>query len=163
MRRIVADERQSWPPGLRQAVEIGFSQDKSTQIRIMLTDLQNNVIAAVLLVMIVIIAALGIRSPGLVGLAIPSSFLAGILVLASFGMTINIVVLFALILAVGMLVDCAIVVTEFTDRKMTEGEPPKRAYSLAANAWRGRLSHPRRRPWRHSVRWFSGPAWLANS
>ncbi|MBT3306235.1 MAG: efflux RND transporter permease subunit, partial [Alphaproteobacteria bacterium] len=117
VRQVVENERQAWAPGLRQAVQVGFSQDKSTQIRTMLKDLQNNVIAAVLLVMIVVIAALGIRTAGLVGIAIPGSFLAGILVLASFGMTINIVVLFSLILAVGMLVDGAIVVTELADRK----------------------------------------------
>ena len=79
--------------------------------------------SAVLLVMVVIIAALGLRTAGLVGIAIPGSFLAGILVLAALGFTINIVVLFALILAVGMLVDGAIVVTEYADRKMMEGEP----------------------------------------
>lgn len=137
VRRIVEDERKAWPQGLRHAVQVDFSQDKSKQIRTMLTDLQNNVIAAILLVMIVVIATLGIRTAGLVGVAIPGSFLTGILVLASFGMTINIVVLFSLILAVGMLVDGAIVVTEYADRKMTEGEPPKRAYSLAAKrmAW----------------------------
>lgn len=137
VKRVVNEERTAWPPGLAQAVQVGFSQDKSKQIHTMLKDLQNNVIAAVLLVMVVVIATLGIRTAGLVGIAIPGSFLAGILVLASFGMTINIVVLFSLILAVGMLVDGAIVVTEFADRKMTEGEPPKRAYNLAAKrmAW----------------------------
>jgi multidrug efflux pump len=95
------------------------------------------VVFAVLLVMIVVVAALGVRSGALVGIAIPGSFLAGILVLSALGLTINIVVLFSLILAVGMLVDGAIVVTELADRKMIEGEPPKRAYALAAKrmAW----------------------------
>ncbi|MEE8333093.1 MAG: efflux RND transporter permease subunit, partial [Alphaproteobacteria bacterium] len=112
-------------------------QDKSTDIRTMLVDLQNNVLSAVLLVMVVIVGALGLRSAGLVGIAIPGSFLAGILVLAAFGMTINIVVLFSLILAVGMLVDGSIVVTEYADRKMTEGHGRKATYSLAAKrmAW----------------------------
>src|SRR5690606_34213351 len=50
---------------------------------------------------------------------------------------INVVVLFALILAVGMLVDGAIVLTEYADRKMAEGQTPKRAYARAAKrmAW----------------------------
>src|SRR3546814_4124477 len=61
--------------------------------------------------MIVVVGALGFRSACLVGIAIPGSFLAGILVLAMGGLTVNIVVLFGLILAVGMLVDGAIVVT----------------------------------------------------
>ena len=125
--------RRNWPAG----VVIAYNQDKSTNIRTMLADLQNNVLSAVLLVLIVIVAALGLRSAGLVGISIPGSFLAGILVLAGFGMTINIVVLFALILAVGMLVDGSIVVTEYADRKMTEGHGRRTAYSLAAKrmAW----------------------------
>ena len=60
-------------------------------IRNMLGDLQNNVLLAVLLVMIIIVAALGIRSGILVGIAIPGSFLTGILVLSAFGLTVNII------------------------------------------------------------------------
>jgi len=137
VQRVVQAEKGSWPETLQNSMHIGFAQDKSTDIRNMLNDLQNNVIAAVLLVMVVVIAALGLRSAGLVGLAIPGSFLTGILVLSAMGLTINIVVLFALILAVGMLVDGAIVVTEYADRKMTEGDHRKVAYGLAAKrmAW----------------------------
>ena len=138
VRRGVEAARADWPEALQGAVKVGFAQDKSKNIQIMLNDLQNNVIAAVLLVMVVVIAALGLRTAGLVGIAIPGSFLTGILVLTSFGMTINIVVLFGLILAVGMLVDGAIVVTEFADRKMIEGEPRRIAYGLAAK----RMSWP---------------------
>jgi multidrug efflux pump len=103
----------------------------------MLNDLQNNVLAAVLLVMIVVVAALGVRTAGLVGVSIPGSFLAGILVLAFAGLTINIVVLFALIMAVGMLVDGTIVVVELADRKMAEGLVRSEAYAAAAKrmAW----------------------------
>lgn len=133
VRRLVAEEQSGWPPG----IEVLFSQDKSNDIRNMLYDLQNNVIAAVLLVMIVIVAVLGVRSAGLVGLAIPGSFLAGILVIAMIGLTVNIVVLFALIMSVGMLVDGAIVVVELADRKMAEGLPRRQAYAAASNrmAW----------------------------
>lgn len=134
VRETVEATRLIWP----ETIEVTYSQDKSKDIRLMLGDLQNNVISAVLLVMIVVIAALGWRSGFLVGIAIPGSFLSGILVLAAFGMTMNIVVLFALILAVGMLVDGAIVVTEYADRKMTEGEPRRLAYGLAAK----RMSWP---------------------
>ncbi len=130
---LVESEQAFWPPG----VAVAFSQDKSTNIRSMLRDLQNNVLSAVLLVMVVVVAALGLRSAGLVGVAIPGSFLTGILVLASAGLTVNIVVLFSLILAVGMLVDGAIVVTEYAERKLTEGNDPRAAYGLAAKrmAW----------------------------
>ena len=133
----VEEERAGWPEGLARAVHVAFSQDKSDDIRTMLRDLQNNVISAVLLVMIVVVGALGLRTAGLVGIAIPGSFLTAILVLSALGMTINMVVLFSLILAVGMLVDGAIVVTEYADRKMTEGEHRSTAYGLAAKrmAW----------------------------
>jgi len=134
IRNVVEAERATWP----DVVEVTYSQDRSKDIRLVLGDLQNNVISAILLVMVVVIAALGIRSGLLVGIAIPGSFLAGILVIGAFGLTLNIVVLFSLILAVGMLVDGAIVVTEYADRKMTEGEPRRRAYAMAAK----RMSWP---------------------
>src|SRR5690606_35949361 len=117
VRQVVAEMQPGWPA----ALDVRFIQDKSNDIRTMLGDLQNNVLSAVLLVMIVVVAALGLRTALLVGLAIPASFLAGILVLSGLGLTVNIVVLFSLILAVGMLVDVAIVVTEYADRKMAEG------------------------------------------
>jgi multidrug efflux pump len=133
VRTVVEDERADWP----DEVQVYYSQDKSSNIKTMLTDLQNNVLAAVLLVMIVIVAALGLRSGALVGVAIPGSFLTGLLVIWLAGLTVNIVVLFALILAVGMLVDGAIVVTEYADRKKSEGLEKSEAYGLAAKrmAW----------------------------
>ncbi|MBT3990982.1 MAG: efflux RND transporter permease subunit [Rhodospirillaceae bacterium] len=137
VRRVVEIERQNWSAELQRAVKIDFSQDKSDNIRDMLKDLQNNVLSAVILVMVVVVAVLGLRTAGLVGIAIPGSFLIGILALSALGLTMNMVVLFALILAVGMLVDGAIVVTEYADRKMIEGEPRERAYGMAAKrmAW----------------------------
>lgn len=128
VRAVVDAARSGWPPNL----QVGFAQDKSNNVRMMLTDLQNNVLAAVLLVMIVVVAALGPRSALLVGFAVPGSFLTGILVLGLMGLTINMIVLFALILAVGMLVDGAIVTTELADRKMAEGMHRREAYKLAA-------------------------------
>ncbi|WOD07286.1 efflux RND transporter permease subunit [Marinomonas sp. GJ51-6] len=70
-------------------------------------------------------------------MAIPGAFLSGILLLDLQGYTINMVVLFALILSVGMLVDGAIVVTEYADRKLAEGASKRQAYSEAAKrmAW----------------------------
>ena len=133
VRALVTEERRDWPEG----VQVRFSQDKSEDIRNMLRDLQNNVVAAIVLVMIVVVAALGLRTAGLVGISIPGSFLTGILVLSFAGLTINIVVLFSLIMAVGMLVDGTIVVVELADRRMAEGHPRRQAYAMAAKrmAW----------------------------
>ena len=134
IRHIVSRQKQLWP----ESVNVGFMQDKSEDIRDILGDLQNNVLTAVILVMIVVIAALGMRSALLVGLAIPGSFLAGILVLNMADYTLNIITLFSLILVVGMLVDGAIVVIELADRKMGEGLERKEAYAFAAK----RMSWP---------------------
>ena len=133
VRELVEAERKLLPASL----EVRYMQDKSNKIRAMLNDLQNNILSAIILVVIIMIAALGFRSALLVGLAIPSSFLAAILVLNTLGYTLNIVVLFSLILVVGMLVDGAIIVVELADRRMNEGMLPQEAYLSAAKrmAW----------------------------
>lgn len=129
----VAQETQDWPDNLM----VEYTWDESEDVKLMLSDLQNNILSAIILVVIVIIAILGVRTAFLVGVSIPGSFLTGLLALAVFGLTINIIVLFALIMAVGMLVDGAIVVTEFADRRMHEGMPRREAYRDAAKrmAW----------------------------
>jgi multidrug efflux pump len=133
VKKTVAQLRQTWP----DAVEVTFTQDKSKLIRQMLADLQNSVATAVLLVAVIILFALGARASLFIGIAIPASFLAGVLGLYLAGLTINIVVLFSLILAVGMLVDDAIIVSEFAERRMAEGMDPRTAYSLAAKRMAG--------------------------
>ncbi|MGF7006369.1 efflux RND transporter permease subunit [Aminobacter sp. BE322] len=121
------------PPGLK----VTYTQDKSVFVNQLLSDLQNHVLIAVILVFIVILYALSGRASLLIGLAIPSSFLMGILALALMGYTINMIVLFSLILAVGMLVDDAIIVTEFAERRMSEGMPKEEAFELAAKRMAG--------------------------
>ncbi len=122
-----------WP----ESVRVTYLQDQSEQVKTLLSDLEANVMAAILLVMIVIVFALGLRSAILVGLAIPGAFLAGVTAIWAMGFTMNIVVLFALILVVGMLVDGAIVTVELADRRLQEGDDPKAAYAHAAKrmAW----------------------------
>lgn len=133
VREVVEQEKAFWPAG----VQVSFTQDRSNDIRIMLEELVNSMIAAVLLVMVVVVGSIGLRSGLLVGVAIPGSFLTGILVIYMMGLTVNVVVLFSLIMSVGMLVDDAIVVVEFADRKMAEGMNRKDAYIAAARrmAW----------------------------
>ncbi len=133
VRALVEEMRVDWP----DSVEITYLNDQSEQVQDLLSDLEANVIAAVALVMIVIVYALGFRSAILVGLAIPGAFLAGVTALWAMGFTMNIVVLFSLILVVGMLVDGAIVTTELADRQLQEGASPKDAYTFAAKrmAW----------------------------
>lgn len=122
---------------LPASVELTTTQDRSKGIRTMLGDLQNSVITGIVLVAAVILATLGFRATAIIGLAIPFSALVGILGLQLSGLTVNIVVLFSLILAIGQLVDDAIIVGEFAERRMAEGIPPKEAYALAATRMTG--------------------------
>jgi multidrug efflux pump len=133
VRAAVTRMQQPWP----DAIRVNFSQDESENVTQLLGDLQNNVVSGILLVMIVIVGILGLRAGTLVGVSIPGSFLLGILVLAALGLSVNIVVLFALILALGLLVDGAIVVVELADRFLAEGESRSLAYMHAAQrmAW----------------------------
>lgn len=128
VKAVVEENAKKWPQG----VEFSYSGDESKQIRTMLYDLQNSVIFSIILVMIVVLSALGLRSATLVSIAIPGSFLLAIMVLFAMGLTTNVVVLFALILSVGMLVDGAIVVTELADSKMRQGASRRHAFSEAA-------------------------------
>lgn len=133
IKAIVAEKKQYWP----ETLEHNIIFDKSKDIITMLEDLQNNVISAIIMVMIVIVGALGVRSSILVGIAIPASFLSSMLIINAMGLTLNIVVLFSLILVVGMLVDGAIVVTELASRNQEAGLSPARAFSKASRrmAW----------------------------
>ena len=128
---------EAFRPLLPEGTEISFSQDKSKDIRQLLFDLQNSVLTAVILVFIVILYALSMRASILIGLAIPASFLMGMLALSLWGYTVNIVVLFSLILAVGMLVDDAIIVTEYAERRMAEGMDKREAFAQASHRMTG--------------------------
>ncbi|GED21281.1 efflux RND transporter permease subunit [Halomonas halmophila] len=119
-------------------LEVTTIMDQSEQVESMLSELLNNVLTAVLLVLIVILAAMGLRPALMVGLTIPGAFLTGILLIWALGMTLNMVVLFALILVAGMLVDGAIVVSELADRHLRQGQPPGEAWLNAAS----RMSWP---------------------
>jgi multidrug efflux pump len=132
--KAIADEAQKMMP---EGMTVSYTQDKSVFINQLLNDLQNHVLIAVILVFIVILYVLSGRASILIGLAIPASFLMGILALGMMGYTINMIVLFSLILAVGMLVDDAIIVTEYAERRMNEGMPKELAFEQAAKRMAG--------------------------
>ncbi len=117
---------------LPETVRIGFTLDTSSWIHRSLASLQSSIMTAVLLVMIVVVGTLGLRSGLLVGVAIPSSFMIAFLFLGAGGQTINMMVMFGMVLSVGLLVDGAIVVVEYADRKMAEGLDRRQAYALSA-------------------------------
>lgn len=132
IRDEVEAERQTWPAELRQAVKVDTSNDQSFVVASMVSQLESSVLTAIALVMIVVLAALGTRAALLVGFAIPTSFLLCFAFLAVMDVAISNIVMFGLILAVGMLVDGAIVVVEYADKRIGEGSGPMKAYVEAA-------------------------------
>ena len=75
---------------------------------------------------------MGWRSALLVSISIPTSFLLSMIILSFFNVTINVVVLFALILSVGILIDGAIIVVEYANRRSSEGIDKKQVFILSA-------------------------------
>ena len=132
VKSLVRDEAKSWPKDLQVAVKVGTSNDQSNQVASMVGQLEGSVLTAIALVMIVVLVSLGSRGAILVGFAIPTSFLLCFVLLGVMGVTISNMVMFGLILAVGMLVDGAIVVVEYADKRIAEGTGPMSAYVEAA-------------------------------
>jgi len=116
------------PPG----VTIDYSFDQSYWIDKQLRHLTNAILLAIALVMVVVVAALGLRSGLIVGFSIPASFLIGFLCLWFGGYTLNVMIMFGMVITVGLLVDNGIIVVEFADRKMTEGFSKREAFAQAA-------------------------------
>ncbi len=127
VRALTNEIAATWPETIRH----DFSLDLSTYVRDSLQSLTSSIMLAIILVLIIVVAALGLRSALLVGIAIPSSFLFSFLLLDIYGLTVNFMVMFAMVLAVGLLVDGAIVVVEYADRKLAEGATRKEAYASA--------------------------------
>ncbi len=127
-REVVDAMRGAFPAG----VQVFYTQDQAPDAQQQVDELTGNIVTALALVMIIVVAALGLRSGLLVGLAIPTSFLFAVTLLNGFGYSFNFMVMFGMLLGLGMLIDGAIVVTEYADRKMAEGLHRRDAYALAA-------------------------------
>ncbi|MGB0908081.1 MAG: efflux RND transporter permease subunit [Maricaulaceae bacterium] len=119
--------QEDWP----STIEISYSQERSNYILEMVNSLTTSIINAIILVFIVCIFALGLRSALFVGWAIPASFLMSIFLFWVNGQSINMMILFGLILSVGVLVDSAIVIIEYADRKLAEGLSRREAFQTA--------------------------------
>ena len=98
----------------------------------MVKELNGNIIAAVILIMVLVIASMGTRVSMLVGLSIPFCFLMTYLILYSLGMEVNFLVMMGLLLGMGMLIDGSIVITEYADKKIAEGLSRAEGYTLAS-------------------------------
>ena len=116
------------PPNL----SIVRTNDETVWAEVMISELEGNIITAIFLVMILVIASMGLRVGLLVGLSIPFCFLLTFVILKQIGMEFNFLVMMGLLLGLGMLIDGAIVVTEYADRKISEGLHRKEAYRMAS-------------------------------
>ncbi len=117
VKRIIEEMGPEFPP----STSVTITSDQSVYIEDMVSNLENNIISGLILVVAVLFFFLGVRNALLVGLAIPLSMLLSFTVMSLAGMTMNMIVLFSLILALGMLVDNAIVVIENIYRYLEEG------------------------------------------
>jgi multidrug efflux pump len=112
---------------LPQDLNITITDDQSVYIRDQISNLENSIIMGMLFVMVVLYLYTGLRNAIFTGLAIPMSMFISFLILGEAGYSINTMILFALLMALGMLVDNAIVAVENTYRHFEEGYPKFKA------------------------------------
>ncbi|CAN5797184.1 efflux RND transporter permease subunit [soil metagenome] len=117
VKSTVAAMEADFPP----TTVVKITSDQSEDIRAMVLSLENNIISGLILVLAVLLFFLGVRNASLVAVSIPLSMLLSFVVMKGLGMTMNMIVLFSLILALGMLVDNAIVVVENIYRYKEKG------------------------------------------
>lgn len=127
VKQAIEEERADFPAG----TVVKLTADQSEDIRKMVSSLENNIISGLILVVAVLLFFLGALTASIVGMAIPLSMLISFSVLSLLGFTMNMVVLFSLILALGMLVDNAVVVVENVYRFREEGHDARAAAKLA--------------------------------
>jgi multidrug efflux pump len=126
---IVDEVRPTLPPAvtlfyINNSVPIALEQNAG---------LSGNMATAMVLVLLVVIATVGIRSGLLVTLAVPFSFFFAFIIINMLNFTYNFMVIFGLLLGLGMLIDGAIVMVEYADRKMAEGLDSREAYKAAVH------------------------------
>lgn len=133
VKKAVEEMRPLLPPSLG----IDLTADMSNDVRLMVADLENNILSGLLLVLAVIFVFIGGQSAVFIALAIPYSMFITFILLMGSGISMNMVVLFSLILALGMLVDNGIVIVENIYRHMQEGEGRLEAATAATDevAW----------------------------
>ena len=128
IRSILKDFESTLPDNLK----IEVSNDDTVYANLMVKELNGNIIAAVILIMVLIIASMGIRVSMLVGLSIPFCFLMTYLILYGLDMEVNFLVMMGLLLGMGMLIDGSIVITEYADKKISEGLSRIEGYTISA-------------------------------
>ena len=128
VKKVLAENQNNFHPQIKAVLV----DDDSIGVRQRISASENTVITAVMLVMIIIVAILGLRSGVLIGLSIPLTYLFSILILDFLGMTYNLMTIFGLILAVGLLVDGPIVISEFARSEQEKGIRRRDSYINAS-------------------------------
>ncbi|MBT8139931.1 MAG: efflux RND transporter permease subunit [Gammaproteobacteria bacterium] len=112
-------------------IDLVISHNQAEFSREQVSELQGNIVTALALVMVLVVAVMGVRSGLIVGLGIPVSLLFSVIIIYLLGYTFNFMVMFGMLLGLGMLIDGAIVVTEYADRQMADGMDHRKAYAAA--------------------------------
>ena len=126
-------EVQELRPNLPPAVTLSYINNSADLVVEQNSGLQGNLSTAMMLVLVVVIASIGVRSGLLVSLGVPFSFFFAFIIISLLGFTYNFMVMFGLLLGLGMLIDGAIVMVEYADRKMSEGLNARDAYRAAVD------------------------------
>jgi multidrug efflux pump len=116
--KAIVEKKQAQVP---KGIQVVLTSDQSTFVRSIVSDLENNIITGLLLVILVLFFAMGLSNATFVSLAIPLSMLMTFVVIEAMGLTMNMIVLFSLVVSLGMVVDNAIVIVESIYRFMQEG------------------------------------------
>lgn len=126
---IVEKQKSTFPKGL----SITVTGDQSDKTRTTLNDLINTIVIGFILVTVILMFFMGTTNAFFVALSVPLSCFVAFLVMPAIGFTLNMIVLFSFLLALGIVVDDAIVVIENTHRIFDNGRVPiKEAAKMAA-------------------------------
>ena len=128
VKKVLSDNEGKFHPEISAVIV----DDESIEVKQRIDASENTVITAIILVMIIVIAALGLRTGTLVGLSIPTTYLFSILILDYMGMSYNLMTIFGLILAVGLLVDGPIVISEYARSEQERGVRRRDSYLNAS-------------------------------
>lgn len=136
IREIIKDMKEKeFPNGL----EISITGDQSDKTKVTLHDLINTIIIGFILVTFILMFFMGVTNALFVALSVPLSMFIAFMIMPGIGFTMNMIVLFAFLLALGIVVDDAIVVIENTHRLFDNG---KRDIKTAAKMAAGEVFLP---------------------
>ena len=111
-------QKKSWPKDLI----VTLTGDQSEQTRMTLHDLINTIIIGFVLVLLVLMFFMGTTNAFFVAMSVPLSMFLAFIIMPTIGFTLNMIVLFSFLLALGIVVDDAIVVIENTHRIFANGK-----------------------------------------